>query len=60
MYSLSEVFTPYSQGFREEMSRLFERTMSCWEEHVVSDTMSYYARNAMIWQTSLGMLLVRS
>ncbi|KAF8560033.1 hypothetical protein OG21DRAFT_1401009 [Imleria badia] len=41
-------------SFREEMNALFERTMSCWEEYVVSDTMSYYARTVTTWQTPPG------
>ncbi|KAF8445590.1 hypothetical protein L210DRAFT_3528000 [Boletus edulis BED1] len=41
-------------SFRKEMNALFERVMSCWEEHVVSDVVSYYQRNATIWQTLPG------
>lgn len=40
------------------MNALFERIMSCWEGHVVSKLVSYYAHNATIWQTHPGTLLV--
>lgn len=36
------------------MKLLFERIMSCWEEHVVSDMVSYYARNATTWKVQPG------
>lgn len=49
---------PCSRGFREEMNALFERIMSCWEEHVVSKLVSHYAHSATIWQTHPGALLV--
>ena len=49
-----KVFTLRSRGFREEMNVLFERIMSCWEEYVVSDLLSYYARNATTRQTHPG------
>ncbi|KAH0838019.1 hypothetical protein J3R83DRAFT_6259 [Lanmaoa asiatica] len=46
-------------SFREEMNAVFERVMSCWEEHVVSKLVSHYAHNATIWQTDPGTLPVR-
>lgn len=36
------------------MNVLFQRIMSCWEEHIISRLVLYYAQKATLWRTRPG------